>query len=93
MLSKLCFHVRHKTLLCSLLAVCALMMALTSSALAGGIRETTPRADDYISVSCQDPPVLFTRSDVNSFFGQDRAQYVYNLKHEEQCSVNEPPAP
>jgi hypothetical protein len=88
MLSKLCFHVRHKTLLCSLLAVCALMMALTSSALAGGIRPTTPRADEYISVSCQEPPVLFTRSDVNSLGGQERAQYVYNLKHEETCFVD-----
>ena len=88
MLSKLCFHVRHKTLLCSLLAVCALMMALTSSALAGGIRPTTPRADDYISVFCQQPPVLFTRSDLNSLGGQERAQYVYNLKHEETCFVD-----
>ncbi len=77
-----------KTLLCSLLAVCALMMAFAGSALAGGIRPTTPRADEYISVSCQEPPVLFTRSDVNSRGGQERAQYVYNLKHEETCFVD-----
>ena len=72
-----------KTVLCSLVAICALMMVLASSVFAA--QPTTPRASEYIEVFCDGH--FFNRPASTSFEGQTKAQASYNLHHEEQCVV------
>ena len=81
-----------KAVICSLVAICALLMVLASSAIAGGVKPTTPRASEYIEVHCLvgGEDVLFNRPAAAAFSGQTQAQTNYDLHHEEQCSVVAP---
>ena len=77
-----------KLFLVSLVAACALIMALAGSAFA--VQPTTPRASEYIEVHCLpvgEPDTLFNRPALAAFDGQTVAQANYSLHHEEQCFV------
>lgn len=76
-----------KRFLVSLVAACALMIALAGSAFA--VQPTTPRASEYIEVHCLvgGQEVLFNRPALAALDGQTRAQAAYNLHHEEECFV------